>query len=85
MSKLNVKQILYCCKPLKFNGKSYEAGDPFPWQKNGCSSRRLQILIDTRNLQSEFTEEEPDTSVVEDSDIETPKKKKKKRLIKLGE
>ena len=75
MSKLNEKQILYCCKPLKFNGKQYEAGDPFPWLKNGCSSRRLQVLIDTRNIQRDPVDEGPEEAVV----IPKSKKKAKKK------
>jgi hypothetical protein len=80
MSKLNESQVLYVLKPLKFNGKNYETGDPFPWNKNGCSSRRLQLLIDQRHLQSDRPDDEEE--VVEEVVEEVPRLKKKAKAKK---
>jgi len=82
MSKLNEKQVLYVVKPMKFNGKMYETGDPFPWTKNGCSSRRLQALINARNLSSTRPDdgEEEETIVDEVPKIKAKSTKKKKTI-----
>ena len=92
MPNVNQKQVLYCCKSMKFNGRQYEAGDLFSWGTNGCSTRRLQILIDTRHLVStpptgtpeEVVKDIVEEIVEEDSpdtigNEEVPKRKKKKK------
>lgn len=33
-------------------GKTYEAGDSFPWRQVGCSERRLGLMVAHRMLRS---------------------------------
>jgi len=42
-------------KPFTFGGRTYAAGDSFPWRKLSCSVRKAQQLWENRLISCETT------------------------------
>lgn len=37
-------------RQFRFQGRNYAVGDPFPWQKLSCSTRKLRILFESKHV-----------------------------------